>query len=403
MNHILNAILLVTFFLNILFRFFLVLHAEGLFWKGSLNLKLFKQLYWLLWVALVLLGLIPFAITPIMLGNFPTQNSYRKHLCLGVLVYEKNEKEKGPLGTRIIMAIMVFYVLRFVRKIKSFVQGQCPGGKMCSVGKFRRNVLGLPSTSFVALILQCFFFGLTFVRELTQDLDNSKAFFVNFVVFDSLVYLLAFGVFMFARNDDIPSRKDSAKGVNFYVSKVEVLQPRRPWYFNLPDQVDSLSLQDNFDIQEETTIQVESMMPDQMSDQMPGQMSDQMSNQMSNQMFPNQISRDNSVWTSDSLQLKTCDRFWIRRVQSNNKIHPIVTIYNSKEKAEPKTNETKRKVFSRRESETPQAISENSPSVDSFVFTENPNAIISFHSDDPRVERSEKMKAVQRFSYLTKN
>ena len=143
------------------------------------------------------------------------------------------------------------------------------------------------------------------------------------------------------------------------------------------------------------------MMPDQMSDQMPGQMSDQMSNQMSNQMFPNQ--RDNSIWTSDSLQLKTCDRFWIRRVQSNNKIHPIVTIYNSKEKAEPKTNETKRKVFSRRESETPQAISENSPSVDSFVFTENPNAIISFHSDDPRVERSEKMKAVQRFSYLTKN
>ena len=85
-HHLLTAILLVTFFLNVVFRFFLVLYSEGFLEKGSLNLKLFKQLYWLSWVALVLLGLIPFAITPIMLGNFPTQDSYRKQVCLGALV-----------------------------------------------------------------------------------------------------------------------------------------------------------------------------------------------------------------------------------------------------------------------------------------------------------------------------
>ena len=84
-NHLLTSILLVTFFLNVLFRFFLVLYAEGFLRNGSLNLKLFKQLYWLIWAALVLMGLIPFAITPIMQGKFPTQNSFRKQLCLGVL------------------------------------------------------------------------------------------------------------------------------------------------------------------------------------------------------------------------------------------------------------------------------------------------------------------------------
>ena len=397
MNHILIAILLVTFFLNIVFRFFLVLHADGLLRKGSLNLKLFKQLYWLLWVALVLVGLIPFAITPIMLGNFPTRNSYRKHLCLGVLVYEKDEKEIFPFGTMIMMAIQVFYVLRFVRKIKSFVHSQCPGGKMCSIGKFHRNVISLRTTSFVALILDCFFFGLPFIRELTQDLDNSKAFFVNFVVFDGLVYLLAFGVFISARNHDIPTRKDSAKCVNFYVSKVQVLQPRRPVYFNVPCQVDRCSLPtrpDTFDIQEETTIPVESVMSDLMSDQVSDLISNQKLDEMSDQMS-DLISGDNSVWTDESLQKKTSDRFWIRRVVSNNKIHPMVTIYNSSEKVERRTNQAKRKSFSRRESEMPQAISENYPSVDS-----NSNATISFPSDIPRVNMSEKVKAGQRFSYF---
>ena len=80
------------------------------------------------------------------------------------------------------MILIIFYILRFVFKAKSFVHGQCPGGKMCSIGKFRRNVLGLSATTFVALFLQCFFCALTFIRELTQDLDESKAFFVNFVV-----------------------------------------------------------------------------------------------------------------------------------------------------------------------------------------------------------------------------
>ena len=362
-DHILIAILVVTFLLNVVFRFFLVLHAEGFLWRGSFNLKLFKQLYWLLWAALVTLGLIPFAITPIMLGNFPTQNSYRKQLCLGVREYEKDEKEDNPspFGTRIISVIIVFYILRFFKKIRSFVFGQCPEGKMCSIGKFRRNVLGLSATTFVALFLQCFFCALTFIRELTQDLDESKAFFVNFVVFDGLVYLLAFAVFIFARNHDIPTRKDAAKNVKFDVSKVQdVLQPRRPVYFNVPSQVDRLSLPI--------------------------------------MMQRGKTARDNS----DRLKLKTCDRFSIRRVSPNNEIDPIVTIYDSSVKVEVKLGEyqAKKKGYFKKESEMPQTISADSD------FTENSNATLGFSSEMlqmPRVDTSEKVKSVQRFSYFTKD
>ena len=321
-NHLLTAILLVSFFLGVLFRFFLVLYAEGFLRKGSLNLKLFKQLYWLSWVAFVTLGLIPFAITPIMLGNFPTQNSYRKQLCLGVLVYEKNELDADPFGTRILMIIEFFYVLRFVRKVKSFVRGQCPGAKMCSIGKFHRNVIDLRTTSFIALILQGLFFVITFMRELTQSQNWSTAFVVNFVVLDGLVYLLAFVFFVFARGHDIPTRKDAAKVFDFYVSKVQAVQPRRPEHFNFPSQCLNHVVQnspnarlvlptgpDDFKIQEETRIMVEV------------------------QVEATQPNQSEIPVQTDSLQLKT--RFWKIRAVSNDKTHPIVTICKSSAKVEP--------------------------------------------------------------------
>ena len=84
---------------------------------------------------------------------------------------------------------------------------------------------------------------------------------------------------------------------------------------------------------------------------------------------PDQISRDNS----DRLKQKTCDRFCIRRVASNNRIHPIVTIYNSSGKVEPKFRESqrKRKGYFRKRSKMPKTISDNILSVDS-ALTETP-------------------------------
>ena len=101
-----------------------------------------------------------------------------------------------------------------------------------------------------------------------------------------------------------------------------------------------------------------------------------------------------------------------KRVMSDNKIHPRVTIYDSSVKVEPQfratkdimeRNRPKRKDFSRKELE----MSDNHPST---AFTENPNAIVSFSSEVvqihvPSVGNSEKRsgKVVQRLRYFTKD
>ena len=105
------AILVVTFFLSVAFRFFLVLYAEGFIKKGTLDVKLLKQIYWLVWVVLVTIGLIPFAIAPIVVGNFP-RDKYRSQLCLAVPVAE-DEKESSNLflQPQFAMALMAFYML----------------------------------------------------------------------------------------------------------------------------------------------------------------------------------------------------------------------------------------------------------------------------------------------------
>ena len=381
MHHLLIAILLVTFFLNVVFRFFLVLYAEGFLKKGSLNLTLFKQLYWLSWFALVTLGITPFAITPIILGNFPSQDSYRKHLCLGGLVFESSEKDANPFGTRILMVLMAFYILRFVHKVNSFVNSQCPGGKLSSIGKFERNVLGLRQTCFIALNIQCFCFLTKFLRELTKKLDNFEAFFVNFVVFDGFVYLLPFCVFLFARGQEIPTRKNAAKNVEFYVSKVQVLKPRRPEYFNVPSQCTMHCL-----------IQRDLNIPNNRQELLTRR-----ANLKTEEEKTTFVELNASK--TDRLKPKTSEPIWTRASGSNNKIHPRVTLNGSSVQVEP----TVATVQSKREDCSRKATSANLTSVGS-AFAANPNPKPSFSSEVllPSVENSEKRKpkAAQRFSYF---
>ena len=98
----------------------------------------------------------------------------------------------------------------------------------------------------------------------------------------------------------------------------------------------------------------------------------------------NRFSGKNQGWAENS-RPKTSDRLWSRRVLSNSKVHPIVTIYHSSVKVEPQftdtmeKNQTKRKHLLRKEIEMHQVKCANHPSIDS-AFIENPDAIVSFPS-----------------------
>ena len=315
-HNLLIAILVVSFFLSVAFRFFLVLYAEGFVKKGTLDVKLLKQIYWLVWVVLVIIGLIPFAIAPIVVGDFP-RDKYRSQLCLGVQTLE-DENENGSshlvLQPQFAMALMAFYMVRFVRRVKKYVHGQCPQGRMSSIGKYQRNVIDLNTTYIIALILHCFTFVIKFFRQPTQNLDKSSAFLINFIVFDSFIYILSGCVFLHVRSQEIPDRKDAA--TNFYASKAQVLQPRRPDHFQ--SQSSNKTNIPKTDLV--TPVNLKYL----------NKSAHWVGSNMAKTAALTQPEKLTASCHKSKPKPKSSDRFWIKRKIVDNKIHPIVTIYNSK-------------------------------------------------------------------------
>ena len=366
------AILVVSFFLSVAFRFFLVLYAEGFVKKGTLEVKLLKQIYWLVWVVLVTIGLIPFAIAPTVVGDFP-RDKYRSRLCLGV---PTSEEENGSshlfLQPQCAMALMAFYMVRFVRRVKKYVHGQCPRGRMSSIGKYQRNVIDLNTTYTIALILHCFTFVIKFFRQPTQNLDKSNAFLINFIVFDSFIYILSCCVFLHARSQEIPDRKDVASVAQFYASKAQVLQPRRPAHFQSQS-----SNQTNVPMTYLVT-PVNLKYPKERANRVGSNISKSAA----------LIQPDTLTASSNKIKPKpkSCDNFGIRRKIVDNKIHPIVTIYNSKAKQKIrardesfKTDQAKEKKVSKK-LEKPPIVSDDHSIID-FLLADNPNAIIDYPSE----------------------
>ena len=181
----------------------------------------------LAWLVFVTIALTPSPITPIIKGGFP-QNTFRGQVCL---LQEKNEKnqenfKKGFLE-RFPQVVEIIYTMRFVRQVNKFVDGQCPGRKMSSIGKYRRNILGLQSTFWAALFGAFFPLLDYFVRFLSRTLTKWQAFYVNFVILDSIVYLFYVSILVVAWMHHIPNLKETPRRIVFYVSKPQKLEPRR--------------------------------------------------------------------------------------------------------------------------------------------------------------------------------
>ena len=170
------------------------------------------------------IGLTPELITPLIKGAFP-QNTIRGKVCL---LKEEEVSAKGFL-IRLPQLVQMSYTLRFVHKANSFVEGQCPGGKMCAIGKYRRNVLSLKSTFWAALSGSIFPSLDYSVRFLTRSLSKWPAFYVNFIFLDSLLYLFYIILFLVSQVEAIPSVVETPRRTTFYVSKPRQLEPRRSY------------------------------------------------------------------------------------------------------------------------------------------------------------------------------
>ena len=186
----------------------------------------------LAWLAFVTITLTPSPITPMIGGLFP-ENTFRGKVCLLQDLKAGDEKAgeiyKKDFFVRFFIVIQIFYAARFLYRMTRYIDEQCPGGKMCSIGKYRRNILGLKSTFWAGISGSCFLLLQNIVRIVTEhNLAKWQAFYANFIFLDSLIYLFYFLIFSFALLRDIPSVSDTPRKVVFYVSKPTELEPRRP-------------------------------------------------------------------------------------------------------------------------------------------------------------------------------
>ena len=100
---------------------------------------------------------------------------------------------------------------------------------MSSIGKYRRNVLGLKSTFWAGVSGSFFPLLQNIVRAVTEhNLSRWHAFYVNFIFLDSLLYLFYISIFWVACLKEVQSVPDIPRNITFYASRPAKWEPRRP-------------------------------------------------------------------------------------------------------------------------------------------------------------------------------
>ena len=219
----------ITFSLNIGCRFFLVIFADGFVKNGHLDLKLFRQLYWLAWFSFTSIEFTIFAVAPIIKGEFLLATS-RGRICILVTNVDGSEDEEEEVQMfimKFVLVLQLVYAIRFVKRIRKYVLGQCPGRKLSSIGKYRRNVVNLGCEFWCSVLGSCFP-GIDYaVRKISMNQNPEFAFLINFVLVDSAFYLFFVALFFAQSRDNIPSRKLISDKYFFYISLPKHLEPRR--------------------------------------------------------------------------------------------------------------------------------------------------------------------------------
>ena len=128
---------------------------------------------------------------------------------------------------KFVLVLQLVYALRFVKRIRKYVLGQCPGKKLSSIGKYRRNVVNLGCEFWCSVLGSCFP-GIDYaVRKISMNQNPEFAFLINFVLVDSAFYLFFVALFFAQSRDNIPSRRLISDKYFFYVSLPKHLEPRR--------------------------------------------------------------------------------------------------------------------------------------------------------------------------------
>ena len=111
---------------------------RGLVSQGKPSLLLFHQLYWILFGAFFSIGIFNFIIQPIVL-NF--ENTHHAQICMLQPIKTDESNLKSLLLFVFVTLLPVIYGQLTNYRVKKYVSGICPRGRMSAIGKYRRNLI----------------------------------------------------------------------------------------------------------------------------------------------------------------------------------------------------------------------------------------------------------------------
>ena len=140
-----------TFTFNFLFRMVLIRFSDrGLVTKGRPELRLFCQLYWIVFAAFFTLAIIKYPLINMIQGTFLQSTMAR------VCLLEPLQTEEKNISRRIETLVYPFLAEAsnqyFSWKARVYIHGVCPNKRMSCIGKYRRNLMSFAETS---LYLSC--------------------------------------------------------------------------------------------------------------------------------------------------------------------------------------------------------------------------------------------------------
>ena len=235
-RNVVPQVYLVAMIFNLVFRSLIIFYADrGLVKDGKPNLELLRKLFWLVVVAFLLVGLTIFPINPLVLGTFPRDGIDGRICLLRDTSPELVEKVEGTRVRKLVyisfMSLDIFNLAYFNSRVKRFLKGFCPNGRMSCIGLYKRNVIDLSQTVYLTFLGVVFIIlrmaSVLFIQENTLELSKKANFWVWNI--NEIFSCEGFYFFCFPFMLNVEGSKTQApqRPTMFYVRK-PTTQPRRP-------------------------------------------------------------------------------------------------------------------------------------------------------------------------------
>ena len=124
---------------------------RGLVMHGRPNLVLFKQLYWTVLGTFFCLGSPLFTLLPLMRGTF--EENIQSQICMLLYLEQSRDMTRNLLIQVMFSCMFIIYNSVISYKVKKFIFGICPNGRMGAVGFYRRNLITFEENSKYNFIL----------------------------------------------------------------------------------------------------------------------------------------------------------------------------------------------------------------------------------------------------------